>query len=212
MKKTLASVMIAGAMAASLTLFGCGGQPAATEKKAETTEQTQTKTDTAQTNTTKTETKSGNQTAAGQISQEDAKRIALEDAGVKEADVTGSVRVMQDTDDGVPSYDVDFLVGTTEYEYDIDATSGVILKVKSTTEDQGSAGQVSQEDAKRIALEDAGVNEADVTGYVKVELDTDNGVTKYDVGFHVGTTEYDYDIDATTGAILSRGSEIDIDD
>ena len=137
MKKALASVMIAGAMAASLTLFGCGGQPAATEKKAETTEQTQTQTDTAQTNTTKTETKSGNQTAAGQISQEDAKRIALEDAGVKEADVTG---------------------------------------------------------------------------YVKVELDTDNGVTKYDVGFHVGTTEYDYDIDATTGAILSRGSEIDIDD
>ena len=73
-----------------------------------------------------------------------------------------------------------------------------------------SSSQISMDDAKRIALQDAGVAEQDTT-QMDVDLDTDNGVTKYEVGFHVGTTEYDYDIDPVTGAIIGKSVEADDD-
>ena len=79
---------------------------------------------------------------------------------------------------------------------------------QTTTNTTSTAAQISDEDAKNIALQDAGVAEADTT-MLNVHLDTDDGVTKYEVEFNVGQTEYDYDIDATTGAILERSSEID---
>ena len=46
---------------------------------------------------------------------------------------------------------------------------------------------------------------------MKVELDLDDGTPHYDVEIKVGNTEYDYDINATNGAVLSYDSEIDND-
>ena len=46
---------------------------------------------------------------------------------------------------------------------------------------------------------------------MRVELDLDDAVPHYDVDIRVGNTEYDYDIDATTGAVLKYDSEIDND-
>ena len=37
--------------------------------------------------------------------------------------------------------------------------------------------------------------------FVKAGLDWDDGRTEYEVEFYAGNTEYDYSIDATTGAI-----------
>ena len=71
---------------------------------------------------------------------------------------------------------------------------------------QAAASGISADRAKQIALSHAGVSGASFT---KVELDTDDGVRVYEVEFKVGNVEYDYDIDATSGAILSSSSEID---
>lgn len=71
---------------------------------------------------------------------------------------------------------------------------------------QPAASGISADRAKQIALSHAGVSGASFT---KVELDTDDGVRVYEVEFKVGNVEYDYDIDATSGAILSSSSEID---
>lgn len=76
----------------------------------------------------------------------------------------------------------------------------------ATTQQQGT--QISDEEAKNIAFKDAGVSEQEVT-QLSVHLDTDDGVTKWEVDFHVGQREYDYDIDPATGAILKGKSEID---
>ena len=46
------------------------------------------------------------------------------------------------------------------------------------------------------------LKEEDIS-YFKMKLDTDHGVTEYEVEFVSGNTEYDYDIDAVTGAIHS---------
>ena len=69
---------------------------------------------------------------------------------------------------------------------------------------------IGNDAAKAAALEHAGVAEADCTE-MKVELDTDDSVVHYDVEFKVGNTEYDYDIDPTTGDIIKSDSEIDND-
>ena len=38
-------------------------------------------------------------------------------------------------------------------------------------------------------------------------MDFDNGIQKYDVEFYYGNKEYDYEIDASTGKILSYGQD-----
>ncbi len=76
----------------------------------------------------------------------------------------------------------------------------------ATTQQQGT--QISDEEAKNIAFKDAGVTEEQVS-QLSVHLDTDDGVTKWEVDFHVGQQEYDYDIDPATGAILKAKAEID---
>ena len=73
---------------------------------------------------------------------------------------------------------------------------------------QQQSPYIGEDAAKRIAFDDAGVAEQD-TSRLRVELDTDDGVTKYEVDFHVSQMEYEYDIDPVTGAILERSAEID---
>lgn len=71
---------------------------------------------------------------------------------------------------------------------------------------QPTTSGISADRAKQIALSHAGVSGANFT---KVELDTDDGVRVYEIEFKVGNVEYDYDIDASSGAIISSSSEID---
>lgn len=59
---------------------------------------------------------------------------------------------------------------------------------------------IGDAEAKRIALENAGLSEANVFD-LGCELDLDDGTVHYDVDFKANGYEYDYDIDATTGAI-----------
>ena len=61
---------------------------------------------------------------------------------------------------------------------------------------------ISPEDAQNIALEHAGVTAEEATGLHAV-MDIDDGRQEYDVEFRVGHLEYEYEIDAATGKILS---------
>lgn len=61
---------------------------------------------------------------------------------------------------------------------------------------------ISPEEAQAIALEHAGVKAEDAVGLHTV-LQIDDGRQEYDVEFRVGHLEYEYEIDAVTGQILS---------
>lgn len=61
------------------------------------------------------------------ITEDEAKEIALAKAGVDESEVTFA-RVELDKDGGVWEYEVEFNVGRTEYDADIDAVTGEIKK------------------------------------------------------------------------------------
>ena len=147
------------------------------------------------------------------VDEAGAQAIALADAGVAEAD-TVYLRIQPDYDDGRLVYDVEFYADGSEYDYEIDAVSGQILSVDrdiesytpaaGTASNSGTAasGDIGEAAAKQAALSHAGLSESDVT-FVKVERDYDDGRLVYEVEFYHGTNEYDYEIAASDGSILS---------
>lgn len=73
----------------------------------------------------------------------------------------------------------------------------------------GSAGSaqtkpqyIGTEAAKQSALNHAGLK-SDEVNFVHARLESDDGIWQYDIEFHKDTTEYDYEIDALTGEVLS---------
>lgn len=83
-----------------------------------------------------------------------------------------------------------------------------------TTQDQyiastpDASNYITAEQAKSAALSHAGVSANDAI-FVKAGLDWDDGKVHYEVEFYAGNTEYDYDIDAVSGAVLSYDREWD---
>ena len=71
------------------------------------------------------------------------------------------------------------------------------------------AGLLALADAKRIALTAAGVAEADAKN-VKVELDSEGALMLYEVEFDAGFYEYEYKIEARTGAIVGQKKKFDL--
>ena len=61
------------------------------------------------------------------ITLEEAKEIALNHAGVTLADATFKEKDL-DLEDGTPYYEIEFLAGKNEYEYEIHAVSGKVIK------------------------------------------------------------------------------------
>lgn len=68
------------------------------------------------------------------ISEEEAISAALERAGVNEADATG-LKAKMEYEDGVMVYDVEFRAGNREYDVDINATDGTVVKYESDIDD-----------------------------------------------------------------------------
>ena len=64
--------------------------------------------------------------AGKDIGQEEAEKIAFQDAGIQETD-TSRLRVSREQDDGRKSYEIEFDAGNKEYSYEIQASDGTIL-------------------------------------------------------------------------------------
>lgn len=148
--------------------------------------------------------------SASLLSEDDARQAALTHAGLAESDVQ-FVQCKLDRDDGRRVYEVEFYTTSAEYDYEVDAQTGEIVAYDYDAENYtpvASGTQITSDDAKRIALEHAGVAEADAARF-KVELDRDDGRQIYEVEWEVGRTEYSYEINAADGTILNY--EIDHD-
>ena len=141
------------------------------------------------------------------ISREQAQEIALKHAGFTIQEVT-CLRTEFDWDDN--RWDVDFRAGDWEHEYDIHTGSGDIIKVdkeydpieSSQTQLVNTTSQISAEEARAVALKHADVR-ADQIRFLRVAFDFEDGVPQYTVEFVTDGWEYDYEIHAETGAILS---------
>ena len=153
-------------------------------------------------------------TASGDIGSEKAKSIALNHAGVTSS-TAKFVKVERDRDDGRLLYEVEFYAGNKEYDYEILASDGTILsydadiegyRIPSST--STSSTDIGAEKAKEIALQHAGVSASNAV-FVKAERERDDGRLTYDVDFYAGNKEYDYEILASDGTILSYDADIE---
>ena len=153
-----------------------------------------------------TATSSGSTSTGTAVDEAKAKSIALSDAGVKEAD-TAYLKVKLDYDDGVKVYDVEFYAGGTEYDYEINAATGEIRSMDHDAEgyaptQTGSAK--SEADIQAIALAKVpGATASDL----RMHLDHDDGRQVYEGSIYYNSMEYEFTIDAYSGAILEWDSE-----
>ena len=69
-------------------------------------------------------------------------------------------------------------------------------------------GFIGRQAATRAALAHAGFHESDVRE-LECELDREDGIMVYEIGFKKGGFEYDYDIDAKTGTVIKAKKERD---
>lgn len=156
------------------------------------------------------------------IGEDAAKTAALSHAGVKESD-TSYISCHLEYDDGrAECYEVEFQAGSTRYEYEIGPYDGAVWKSEreshgsaatssgssipastssGSTSSTGTSAYIGQEAAKAAALAHAGVS-ASAVYEMECELERDDGIYVYKVEFKASQMEYEYKINATTGAIL----------
>jgi len=138
--------------------------------------------------------------------------LRLKHAGFSESAVTG-LHSELDSENGRMVYEVEFYANSVEYDYEIDASTGEVLRSKTESKKQTASDAAAQPEkdigeaeVKKIALTHAGVKESEASN-LSVKLDRDDGRFEYDVKFFVGSTQYEYEIDAATGEVYKAERE-----
>ena len=137
----------------------------------------------------------------------DAKKIALDDAGV-------NVKVVFTTEELVaggiksPYYYFVFESDSARWTYKIDAVLGVIMDKTCDKIIPLAPEFIGLEKAKQIALEDAGLDEAtQKIVFTREELSRNQGKPCYILEFYTDRCAYSYKVDAVSGDILEKNIE-----
>lgn len=140
------------------------------------------------------------------ISEEEARQIALNHAGLTAEQVT-FIKSDIDVDNGKTHYDVEFYTSTREeYDYEIDPYTKEILNFDYDTEQNSQTSSttenanITETEAQEIALAQVpGATTEDIRDF---KSDYDNSKLKYEGKIYYENTEYEFEIDANTGEIL----------
>ena len=165
----------------------------------------------------------------------DAARTAAEEYAGTTAVDSVTAEVDSELDEFPAHYEVELHTAWGEFEYLVDAYTGKVISgqkdLPSTVsarndtvkpsqpvsppaqssqpaQPSGTAQDIGYAKAKSIALNHAGVSENEAYD-MDIELDDEDGILVYEVEFKSGNMEYDYEINAATGAILKHESELD---
>ena len=145
--------------------------------------------------------KSGSIIYAGKfITLSEAKKIALDDAGV---DVKVAFTTEELIAGGIktPYYRFVFADEKNRWTYRIDAVLGIILEKQQ--KELVTVDFLSLEAAKKIALTDAGLDEAaQKIVFTKEELSRNQGKPCYLLEFYTAKMQYTYKVDAKDGSII----------
>ena len=150
------------------------------------------------------------QTVTGTVDEEMAQKIALEHAGVKATDAT-ITKSKLDYEGRRQVYEIEWYAGGKKYDYEIAVDTGEILSSGYDEKTSGWSGSnssnvtVSEADAKQTALgRVSGATEKDIYEW---EFDYDDGRPEYEGKIIYGGTEYDFTIDASSGAVVEWEAE-----
>ena len=153
----------------------------------------------------------------GGISEAEAKEIAY--GQVQGATDDGSASVIKEFDDGRMTYDIQIVHDNTIYEFSILARNGDIVNTdmesinqggsavngQSNTSQTAPSSDIGVDKAKEIAL--AQVSGASASDITKANAEMDDGRYVYEVEIVYDQMDYDFEIDAATGEIISQTSE-----
>lgn len=134
------------------------------------------------------------------ITLTEAKKIAVDDAGctdrvtfIEETLVSGGIKT--------PYYRLVFADAKTQWTYRIDAVLGIVLEKKQ--KETATTDFISLEETKKIALKDAGLNEAtQKIVFTKEVLSRNSGKPCYILEFYTAKKQYSYKVDAKNGSIM----------
>lgn len=154
-----------------------------------------------------------------QISLDEAIDIAVADAKVLRENAKFT-ETKTDKSETVPHYDIEFVAGSKEYDYEIALSDGKILKReaeesafsanKSDKTETNKVGYIGVDAAKAAALKKASLSSSQVR-FKEAKLDFDGGTAHYDIEFTSGSCEYEFEIDAVTGDTVKYQKEYDND-
>ena len=209
MKRKL--ILTGAALSLAVAMTGCGGkpvinqQPSSREKNAvDTQAQTEATAPAAASDTTPA------QTVTGTVDEETAQKIALEHAGVKATDAT-ITKSRLDYEGRRQVYEIEWYAGGKKYDYEIAVDTGEILssaydeKTSGWSVSNSSNVTVSEADAKQTALgRVSGATQKDIYEW---KFDYDDGRPEYEGKIIYGGTEYDFTIDASSGAVIEWEAE-----
>lgn len=150
------------------------------------------------------------QTVTGTVDEEMAQKIALEHAGVKATDAT-ITKSKLDYEGRRQVYEIEWYTGGKKYDYEIAVDTGEILssaydeKTSGWSVSNSSNVTVSEADAKQTALgRVSGATQKDIYEW---KFDYDDGRPEYEGKIIYGGTEYDFTIDASSGAVIEWEAE-----
>lgn len=150
------------------------------------------------------------QTVTGTVDEEMAQKIALEHAGVKATDAT-ITKSKLDYEGRRQVYEIEWYAGGKKYDYEIAVDTGEILssaydeKTSGWSVSNSSNVTVSEADAKQTALgRVSGATQKDIYEW---KFDYDDGRPEYEGKIIYGGTEYDFTIDASSGAVIEWEAE-----
>lgn len=157
-----------------------------------------------------------------EISLEKAQEIALEDASESKNKVT-TLTTNYDSEDN--EYEVEFITSdaTKKYEFTISGRNGKIKEKnfetissyssQYTPQENSGSSAITLEEAKSIAVKDAGFQESEVT-FVKQTYDKSDN--EYDIEFTAKdksdskTYKHEYDISGVDGKIVNKEKDTDL--
>lgn len=157
--------------------------------------------------------------AAQYITPDAAKKIAFSNAGVAEENAN-VIKIARYDKRFTTIYDIDFLTENYRYSYEINADTGEVVAqymqsigkadkpLPQAVNQTDAKAYISAEQAKNIALEHARIAAQDIRAF-ESKLKQKHGYAIYDIEFKANRMEYEYEIDAVTGNILSWESERD---
>lgn len=181
------------------------------EKNAvDTQAQTEATVSAADSATTQSSAAATAQTVTGTVDEEMAQKIALDHAGVKATDAT-ITKSKLDYEGRRQVYEIEWYAGGKKYDYEIAVDTGEILssaydeKTSGWSVSNSSNVTVSEADAKQTALgRVSGATQKDIYEW---KFDYDDGRPEYEGKIIYGGTEYDFTIDASSGAVIEWEAE-----
>ena len=145
---------------------------------------------------------------SGEIDQDKALSIAMENASVPEDDAY-NIKVERDGNNSIPIYDIEFETDYGDYDFEVAIDDGRIVGADYEVNEEWlsrlGGSPVSQEDAQIIA---ASKIPGSSRGDIRIQEEGDDGRTRYEGWCQFDNMEYEFEMDPETGIIFDWNADL----